>query len=496
MNVVKLFSRERDPRRGVALRCAVALAGALAVAGAVAAAEKASPTAEQEEADAQRRFTKDLTDSINRTLSRKPPEQTPAVTSTEPSVTGKVSSTRAVDPTRIGMAGIRPTAPFPANCMPIMGLPNTGINPLLANVESGPVRVAVLGEVDGDSTPIGRNWRDGVELAAKIINSSGGLLGRSIETRLYDASGPGGGRRAASEALDNNPFAVVGPVTAGAATDAIDVIRRVQIPHFVGTRGIEAFRNENPFLFRTSTTTIEEVVQLGTYFRDQRKVRRVAIVSTQNDYGERLRQILTGGLRFSNISIVQDIRLKPGTTDFRNAALQVKDRNPELVAVLMPQSETAGFLRTARSQGLDQPVLVDGLTMGKRFLEEAGTAANGAIGLIGLHANAPVVRIREMAGEFEQTFGYRPSPVAVQGFIALNMMKALVDKACSFNGPDLIKASKGLKIDAKDQPGALMDFQIFQLGGINEVMRDNFLFEVRNQQLSIVANLPLASLPF
>jgi branched-chain amino acid transport system substrate-binding protein len=273
----------------------------------------------------------------------------------------------------------------------------------------------------------------------------------------------------------------------------MDVMRQVQVPHFVGTRGLINVQNDNPYFFRTGTTTIEEVVQLGTYLRDQRKARRIVIVSSNSDYGEDSRLMLAAGMTFSNVRIVDDVRISAGTSDFTGTARRIKDRNPDVVAVFLSQQETAKFLVDFHGLGLTQPVLVDALVLNRGMLEAAGAAANGTIGLVGLNATSPVLRVREMAEQFRKAYGYVPSPVGVQGFVALNMVKSVVDTACSFNGSDFIKAAGGLRVEAKAEPGVLMDFSI---GTINNVIRDNFLFEIRNQRVSIVSMLPVVTLPF
>jgi branched-chain amino acid transport system substrate-binding protein len=480
----------RPPRR---LAGGLALLALGIVVGAAAFAQVA-PKPAADEAAANRRFTKELLDSIGRTLEK----SAAADRGDLPAGGASPGADAALSPSlaaamRVGTSGIRPTTSFPANCMPIMGVPNTGINPLLANAASGPLHIAVLAELKDGSSPIGRNWRDGIALAAKLINATGGLLGRQIELRDFDVANPATVRAVTAEALDFNPFVVLGPVTASASLDAMDVLRQVQIPQFVGTRGLTEIPNDNPYFFRTGTTPIEEVVQLGTYLRDQRKARRIVIVSSSSDYGEDSRMMLAAGMRFSNVRVVDDIRISPEGADFRGVAQRIKDRNPDIIAVFLSKGEAASFLIAARGIGLDQPVLLDSLTLDRGFLRAAGMAANGTIGLVGLNATSPVIRVREMADEFRKAYGYTPSPVGVQGFVAMNMVKAVVDKACSLNGSDFLKAASGLQVEAKDEPGILMNFSF---GTINNVIRDNFLFEIRNQQVSIVAMLPVVTLPF
>jgi ABC-type branched-subunit amino acid transport system substrate-binding protein len=275
---------------GRAARILRGMVAAYVVAGiSVALAQQTAPAPSRPDAVLSPQFKQNLLDSIDRTLNSNEPAPSPtppgsAASSPAPNAAPAPAVEVGLSPDvasamRVGMTGIRPVSKFPAACMPIMGVPNTGINPLLANASSGSVHIAVLAELSGNDAPIGRNWRDGIALAAKIINQSGGLLGRPVELKSFDVANASQDRAAAAAALDDNPFVVLGPVTSGAAYDTMDVLRRVQIPQLVGTRGLTDTPNDNPYLFRTGTTAIEEVVEIGTYLRDQRRAHRIVIVS-------------------------------------------------------------------------------------------------------------------------------------------------------------------------------------------------------------------------
>jgi branched-chain amino acid transport system substrate-binding protein len=485
--------------RRPARRYRVAIAGLLllALAGSTApnvqAADKkpSASAADKEEQDAQRDFTKAMIDMIGQSL--QPPDQKAEEGAPRQAGVGVIPNSLLADAVRVGMSGIVPTSAFPPSCLPILGIAKTGINPTIANASTGPVKIVVLAELTGVDAALGKNWRDGAALAARLVNSAGGILGRRVDLEVLDVGGPDGVRAAATSAINFNPVAVIGPVTAAAAGDAMDVLSRVQIPLFVGTRLLDGYDVDNRYLFRTSTTEIEEAVQIGAYMRDQRRWRRVAIVSSRNDYGERARWTIMAAMKYSNLRLVEDVRVPVGTQDFRSALLRLKDSRPDVIAVLTPQLDAARLLVEARAEGFDQPILLDGSKIGQPLLTAAGPAANGAIGLVGFFADAPVVRIRQMSEAFAQTYHYSPSPVGIQGFVAFNMVKAIVDKACSFNGLDIVNAATGLGVEARLEPGVLMDFNF---GAINNVVRDNFLFEIRNQKVSVVSTLTLNSLPF
>ena len=51
----------------------------------------------------------------------------------------------------------------------------------LPALAADPIKIGVSGPFTGGSSPMGVSMRDGVKLAAKEINATGGVLGRQIE---------------------------------------------------------------------------------------------------------------------------------------------------------------------------------------------------------------------------------------------------------------------------------------------------------------------------
>lgn len=75
------------------------------------------------------------------------------------------------------------------------------------------IRIANIVELSGAGTTSGTNFKNGVELAVKEINAAGGILGSKIETSTLDTqSNPGVAKGLVQKAVDDNVFAVFGPV--------------------------------------------------------------------------------------------------------------------------------------------------------------------------------------------------------------------------------------------------------------------------------------------
>ncbi len=78
------------------------------------------------------------------------------------------------------------------------------------------IKIANIVELSGPGTTAGTLFKNGVELAIKEINASGGILGRKISSTTEDTqTNPGVAKGLTQKAVDNDVFAIFGPVFSG-----------------------------------------------------------------------------------------------------------------------------------------------------------------------------------------------------------------------------------------------------------------------------------------
>ncbi|MFN4282156.1 MAG: ABC transporter substrate-binding protein [Alphaproteobacteria bacterium] len=379
---------------------------------------------------------------------------------------------------------IDPIYAFPPNCLPIIGLPNSGINRLLANVGGDDLKFAVMAELSGADAGLGKAWRDGIQLAADAANAKGGIMGRRVVLDVRDVGSDSAGAEAvAEEILKEPPFAVFGALGESASIAANTMLRRSQMPMVLGTAGLDLQSAPESWITRGQTTQLSRLLQLADHAREEYKARSAALIWSETDYGRLRREVLSGAFRRRNLQLTVDAPILPGQTDFSDVLARVRALEPDVLFLMAHGQDAVRLLAGLRRQGYSKPILVDGDVMDAKFLAAAGQNANGLRGLAALHASAPVARVRMMADRFAQQFGYRPPVPGVNGFVAFNIMKASIEKACSLNAPDLFKTWRNLKLETRNDPGILMDLRIDWSGN---VMRDEFVFEIRNGRPVIV----------
>src|SRR4029453_3393587 len=88
-----------------------------------------------------------------------------------------------------------------------------------SHAQQGPVLIYGIMELSGTGATPGTNFDNGVKLAVKEINASGGILGRKIDYVSADTqTQPGVAKRVAKKAIDLGAYAVLGPAPSGSMT--------------------------------------------------------------------------------------------------------------------------------------------------------------------------------------------------------------------------------------------------------------------------------------
>lgn len=350
------------------------------------------------------------------------------------------------------------------------------------------IKIANIVELSGPGTTSGTNFRDGVMLAIKEINAAGGILGKKIEATTTDTqSNPGVAKGLTQKAIDQDVFAVFGPVFSGSIMVSMAETRRAEIPNFTGGEAAAITMQGNPYVFRTSFTQATAMPKIARYITDQAKVKTLAVIYVNNDFGKGGREMLMKALDKSSTKIVADVSTDSGQVDFSAAVLRAKQSNADAVFAYTNEEESARLLRELRKQGWNKPVIGETVLTSQKVIELAGEAANGAVAHVGLTVDAPLPAIRAFRAKFEREYKYISDHNGMKGYSGVFALKAAIEKVGKLDRKAVAKAMHTLKVKAVDQPGILMDVEFDAKGDLD---RDSFLTEVKNGKQEVVATLP------
>jgi branched-chain amino acid transport system substrate-binding protein len=351
-----------------------------------------------------------------------------------------------------------------------------------------PVKIVGLLELSGPGATSGSHFKAGLELAAKEINASGGILGRKIALEINDTqTNPGIAKALATKAADDGAFAIFGPIFSGSVLVSMEEAKRAEIPNFVGGEATAITQRGNPYVFRTSFSQANAMPRVARYIAENMKAKSVAIVFVNNDFGKGGRDAVAKELQARGVQVVADIPTDQGQVDFSSPVVRVKQANADALFAYLTVDESARLLRELRKQGYDRPILGETTIMQQSVIDLAGEAANGARGHVGLTIDAPIASVRAFSEKFERDAKFKSSHEGLKAYIGLYTLKAVTEKVGKFDRKAVAQAMKNLQLSAAQYPGVLMDLAYDDKGDLDRV---SFLVEVKNGKQAVVETLP------
>jgi branched-chain amino acid transport system substrate-binding protein len=343
-------------------------------------------------------------------------------------------------------------------------------------------------ELSGAGATAGTNWKNGVDLAVADINAKGGILGRQIEIVHYDTqTNPGNTRAAVQRAIDEGTYAVLGPVFSGPIGASMQIAQRAEIAQIVGGEAAGLTKQGNQYIFRTSLSQSAAMPKIAAYLKNDVKAKNIAVVWVNNDFGKGGRDAVMPELEKAGIKVSADLATEQGQADFTADAIKIKNANVDAVFVYLNEEESARFLRAAKQQGVDKPMIGETTLLGAKVIELAGDAANGVKGHVGLSIDAPIPAFQEFGKKFQAKYNYASDHNGLKGYMAVSMIKWGTEKQKKFDKKGLADTLRGATIKPSDEPGIMIETTIEQNGDLD---RASFLAEVVAGKQIIKATLP------
>jgi len=346
------------------------------------------------------------------------------------------------------------------------------------------IKIANLVELSGPGATSGTQFKDGIELAIKEINASGGILGKKISYTTEDTqSNPGVAKGLAQKAIDNDVFAIFGPVFTGSIMVSMVESKKAETPNFTGGEGATITQQGNPYIFRTSFGQSVAFPKIAKYINTKSK--SLAIIYVNNDFGKGGLDTIKKLLEGTSTKVVAEISTDSGAIDFSAAVIKVKQSNADAVFVYTNEEESARALKEFRKQEFTKPLIGETTLTGQKVIELAGDAANGAVGHVGLTVDAP--ELKAFGLKFKNEYKTESDHNGVKGYTGIYILKAAIERVGKLDRKAVAAAMHNTCFSAKQNPGILLDVCYDEKGDLD---RESFLVEVKKGKGEVIATLP------
>jgi branched-chain amino acid transport system substrate-binding protein len=296
--------------------------------------------------------------------------------------------------------------------------------------QAAPVKIGVLAPLSGFAAADGKSVSTGVEIAAEEINSRGGLLGRRVELVVYDDQADP--KQAVSFArrlveLDKVSL-IIGGSYSGASLAAAPVANEAGIPFMAAYAVHPDVTRGKPYAFRMGLLGPVQG-RVGAQLVSDLQVKRVAVLTIQNDFGRSLEAGFREHAGKVGLEIVFADVYPPGNQNFTPVLARIRTSGAEALYASGYYAEAANLVRQARALGLRIPIIGQEGYDSPKFIELAGPAAEGVLITTTLDRDSRNPEVQGFLSKYRAKAGIPADMVAASGYSALKVLAMAVQRA-------------------------------------------------------------------
>lgn len=274
-------------------------------------------------------------------------------------------------------------------------------------------------------------FNEGIDLAVKEINSSGGIKGKEIRLLKADDGSEleKGMAIAQSFAEDKIIQAVIGHDNSFISIPASTIYNQAGLVMLSpASTAPDLTKNGYQNVFRNIPSDDEIARQLVFYLAKQ-GYRRMAIYYSDDSYGNGLANSFEDYASSQGIRIVDRISYYTSPEDLKLIQSRWQAYDLDGIFIAKTQLEGSQFIFDARQAGINIPFIAGNALDSPLLSEIAGKAAEGTIVGSVFNPNIDRLEVKKFVADFQSEYNKMPSAYAALGYDAVKMLAAAIEKS-------------------------------------------------------------------
>lgn len=315
------------------------------------------------------------------------------------------------------------------------------------------IKIGAVEPLSGSFKDIGERYLDGVVYAAKVINESGGLLGKKVEVIPIDSElkPDVATRKAQNLILKNGVKFFCGGTgsSVGAAMEQLAAKQNaIMISYGMAAASMTGEKCSKNF-FRTCGNTDQHSYALADLI-GKKGYKNVAIIAQDYSFGKEALSAFKKRLAQANPSakIVAELYHPAGTKDFAPYASQLIAAKPDVIFTPNWGNDLTLLLKQGRPMGMKQKVF--SYYINDEVTIEALANDSLMIGNMGAEVytlSIPTKKNKDFVAKFHKDKGYYPTWLRGKSYLSTMFWAEAVKKAGTTDVNAVIKAWEGLSYD-------------------------------------------------
>jgi branched-chain amino acid transport system substrate-binding protein len=293
------------------------------------------------------------------------------------------------------------------------------------------IKIGFQAPLTGAAATDGVSAKIAAEMARDKINAAGGVLGQNIELVTYDDQAKTEEAVFTANKLigqDGVKFAVSGSYSASGRA-AAPIFQRAGVP-FISAYGVHPdITRSGDYVFRGVHLGPPQGRAGAKFVSDDLKLKRVSIITMDNDYGQATFEGFKSVLDQFGIKVLGEYTYSLKDRQFGSIVASVKRDDPEVIYITGYFFTAAPLVSQLRSAGIRAPIVGSQAFDAEKLIQIAGPAVEGVYIVGGLNRDRDSPELKEYLAEFQKRAGYAGENVGATVYSAVRLMADAITRA-------------------------------------------------------------------
>ena len=310
-----------------------------------------------------------------------------------------------------------------------------------------PIKIGFFSPTTGFAAADGTSALQSAQLAVKIVNEKGGVLGRQLELVFYDDAAKPDQTSAIARKLIEQDKVVAGisGSYSGSTRAAAPIFQEAGIP-MLSAYGIhpEVTKTGN-MIFRIGTLADVQGRIGAELIGNVMNFKKVAILTVDNDFGISLTDGFKKHATDLGLEIVLEEKYPLGETEFRPIIGKIKSSGAEVVYATGYFNEAANLVSQAKDEGLNIQIVGQEGYDSPQFVQLGGPATEGVVITTDLNRDSDRPMTKTFLEQYKATYGEDADMVGASAFDAVMVLAYAIQTAGSTDPMAIVNAISNLK---------------------------------------------------
>jgi branched-chain amino acid transport system substrate-binding protein len=317
-----------------------------------------------------------------------------------------------------------------------------------------PIKIGAPLPLSGMVAFAGIPCKNSMEMISEDVNKAGGINGRHIEIVYIDTEAkPDVAIRGVKRLIRKDKVtAIVGPLASWCAMPSIPIIEKHKVPTVIIAASSKIVEPVKKWVFKIPASDTIVVAKALDHMKSQ-GVKRIAVISSQDDYGDGGHRSLVAQASDYGIDIVFDERFAGDEKDLTPLINKIKKTDAQATVSWSSKRTPSIVAINYRQLGVEIPIYLGHAALGQPFLDTAGKSAEGVFvasmkfaGAEELSDSDPQKKVvLDYRTAYKKKYGKETNQFAGGAFDGLNILLAALKKAGTNNEKlrDAIEQTRG-----------------------------------------------------